>query len=263
MPDIATGGGTPAEPKMVEVELDGRKVAVPESAAELLKQKEHDLASRNERILAEERNKLATERAEFQDKFKKDTAAYNELLKKGAKDLSQYDPLTLGGTGRYIGTVPEPDDDDEPVTRKAPANTTFAENELTAIRNELASIKQSAAQKEAAEARERVSFMEDLQARKFAYADADAVLSDMRAYHEQFGRPPSEAKITEFLKKRHDKIAKQLPAGSTAPKPAESALPDARQTRSTERTPAEKLPALNDHLGWADIGRNYLRGLKG
>ncbi len=252
------------ESELVDVEIDGQTVKAPKAAAEILKKKEHDLASRNEQILRDERAKMVAEKTEFQEKFKKDTQAYNELLAKGVKDLSKYDPLTLDGSGKYLGEIPNESNDDDvnPMQHRTPVSPAFANNELTTLRGEIKGLKDTLVSREKAEAQEAIAFMDETQQKRFPLADPDAVLLDMKTYHDTYGRPPSESKIVEFLKRRHDRIATKLPADKKAKVESAETLPDTRGAKSPERTPTEKLPPLSDLEGWAAKGREFLRTVK-
>ncbi len=247
------------DPELVDVEIDGQMVKAPKAAVEILKKKEHDLASRNEQILRDERAKFATEKTEFQEKFRKDTQAYNELLMKGVKDLSKYDPLTLDGSGKYLGEIPDGtnDDDVNPMQHRTPASPAFANNELTTLRGEIRGLKDTLVNREKAEAQEAIAFMDTTQQKRFPLADPDAVLGDMKVYHDQYGRPPSESKIVEFLKRRHDRIATKLPADRNPKGESVETLPDTRRAKTPERTPVEKLPPLNDLEGWKQQAHDF------
>lgn len=262
--DITNGadGTNVSEPEVVELELDGRKVSVPKTAAEILKQKEHDLASRNERILAEERERIRTESSQRSELLKRDMENLDKLLAQGVTELSLYDPLINGGTGQYRGKLPDTDDLDDQPKRRTKNDSAFAETEYDKIRNELAELRKTLTTKEEAEAREAVSFMEETLKSRYQYADADAVLSDMRNYHRENGRPPSEKKIVEMLKRRHDKVASIV--SQTGGKPVDKAntqtMPDTKGNRSTRATAPDKLPRLDDFEAWAQLGRDELRG---
>ena len=248
------GAAVGSEPELVDVEIDGQIIKVDKRAVDGLKKKEHDLSSRNERILSDERAKIAAEKAEFREKFRKDTEAYNQLLAKGVKDLSRYDPLTLDGSGKYLGEIS--DDVDPDVTPMRKPTNTFAENELTSVRDEVKTLKTILANREKAEAQEAIAYMDEMQSKRFKYADPDAVLADMDAYHKQYGRRPSESKIVEFLKHRHDRIATKLPAGTGKEEPVET-LPDTRRGKSPEREKPENLPPLNDVDAWRKLGEDW------
>ena len=261
MTDESTGAedakNAASEPKMVELELDGRKITVQEDHAEILKQKEHDLSSRNERILAEERQKLADQSVLDKANFEKDVKAYDDIVKKGG-DLSKYDSVYLGGTGKYFGDYRDDNTDDDTVTRQTNATKppeTFVSNEITELRNEVAALKTSLADDEKGKARELVDYMENLQKSRYDFADADAVLIDMNAYRDKYQRHPSEKAITDMLKRRHDNMVDKIKkSGGTVAQPRTTqTIPDTRNARPPKSIPAKELPRLDDQEAWAAL----------
>ncbi len=243
-----------SDPELVEMEIDGKQVKVQKEAVDFLTQKEHDLTSRNEKLLAEGRAKNEAEQKEHQEQLKQDLINLNEVLSQGATDLNQYKPLIVGGDGEYHGTIEEPVAQTPRQTVKTP--NTFEESKLTEIEKQNKELLSRLDAREKADADDAIAFMEGVQKTKYKYADADAVLGDMRGYYETHGRAPSESKITAMLKTRHEKIAKSLPEQQR--KEVEPA-PDTRGPSVPTKTKAEDLPALSDVDAWAKRGKDKIK----
>lgn len=237
----------PVEPKMVTITLDGKSVEVPESAAPILLQTERELKSG----LNANHQRRMEELKEREDGFLEDVAFINqhpELLT-DQDALERYDFKFKGGTGKYSGdinavieSIREKEMGGTPVSRTPIELKSTVENEKI-IQLETAQ-REIAKQLDDERANKAMDVMDTLAESKYAYADKDAVLVEMRDYYRSNRKHPTKVQIEEFLKKSDEHVKKIIGTGYV-PKP---------QVRTTGRVdggiPVSKLgtpPQFTEH----------------
>ena len=233
--DPIEGGGTPAEPEMETITLDGEEVTVPKEYAEKLKRIESEMKSGLNR--------------KHEAKVKEDAAklkADKDWLNNHPSELwKDYEPTIDGGRG-FIGREEMLDNkptETKPTTEKN-SEVPISRQEFDELKDEIRGVKTSTDKtniSQAAEAR-------DTALSKHQFADREILTKQMEHYYLTHNyEHPSPRIIEEFAKTEHDRIAGIVNKKSTA---TTTTITDTTTLPKPSNTPPsgekKKLPRLDD-----------------
>jgi hypothetical protein len=234
-------------PEMVEISLDNRQVKVPKDVVDVLKNREHELGSRNDRLLAEGRQKLENEKNKQVADLTQDLVNLDKIIASGATDLSKYNPLVKGGDGKFYGNIPKPSEDDEytPPPQNPVQNVrtnAFDDSSSRKLLERIDNLEKKLNNYEEIEVRSVINVADKISPRfpgSEAYLDA-VITIDMKRFHETNGRPPSVDEIEKMFTARHNKVV-----AATKQQTSQMNVPDTRGG-VTSSPPNRKAPRLDD-----------------
>jgi len=200
--DVATKA---ADLEMVEVTLDGKTVSVSKEAVDILNAKEHDIVSRNDKILAEKRQELDTFREKVQNDLDTDLNFYEDHPDEA--DWLYYKSLSKGGDGSC--NIPEGAQTVDTVQK--PAQNAFETNpDIDAMKKEIDSVKttmaENAKQREDA-ARQSVITARDEILPHCVYVDEEIATSLLSSFFTKNQRHATKPEIASIIKGVEGKMA--------------------------------------------------------
>lgn len=224
------------------IKVDGQDVEVPQSVATILEKADHDLHSRNERVLREERDRTANLLAE-------DT----EWLNNHPTELwVNYQPKVSGGKG-FIG---DPTMLEKKPDQKKPDVTVTAENpEVMALKEEVKQTKEALAaiMTDLGKTGEmKVIETRDSLSARYPNADPDSVNDGLRVFFQNNGRHPSVTEIETIMKSRHDFTTAKITAAKT-PSPTSTVVIPPVGGGPPPSISKTKTPRLDDIEGWKGL----------
>ena len=243
-----------SRPEMVEITLDSHTVTVSKEAADILKKKEHDLTSRNERILMEEREKISQEKAKVQDDLQDDLEWYASHPDK--EDWLLYKAKSVGGDGSFTGQTLRT----QSMTQgtKAPFES---DPQIDKITKEIEVLKRSMADNaELTEQRARqevVTTRNELLPKCF-YVKDELATSLLIAFYHTNGRHPTKTEATNLIMKEEHRLAgiidKKAEAMANAKLKPISAMPESGGLPPLPE--GVELPDFDDRDGWARLAHD-------
>jgi len=246
--------------KMVTIRLNNRDVAVPQSAADILRQTEHDLKSGYDKKLRDERAQIDSEWESKVKLFEQDKAWLNEAYAKYPEAAKYYEPLVDGGRG-YVGAPSLLTGGATKVTNMPtqPINTgatafNVTDPKLKEIDNTLKSLKDDLYN----EGLERANRAFALAMAKYPYADKDAMGEKFENYFFKNKKHPTDTFIEAAVKASHEHVTNKVGVAKKvdpATLKRETVLPDVTgKPSSPTQKPAQSLDDRDAFEAWIEEG---------